>query len=169
MWDDWMERYNDIFRDEYGRLCNTQYEMNMKPKVKFHGVDYCCDKRVYQVNCKYIAIPTSMNKESCYKKAEYVKQWYPWLDNEEFNELVHFLNTEVIKEEIPVAEWHEPPKELTADEKFEKLKNNIRKKNEIQRKPKKNIIPRIDLVTITAIMMLLVTLGRIIISKGVVQ
>lgn len=43
------------------------------------------------------------------------------------------------------AEWHEilkeeeKPVELTPEEKFEELKNNIRKKNEIQRKPKRTV------------------------------
>ena len=79
-------------------------------------------------------------------------------------------NFNMYEKEKPVAESQEiPKKELTPEEKFEELKNNIRKKNEIQRKPKKNIVPRIDLVTITAIIMLLVIVGGIIISKGVIQ
>lgn len=168
MWEDWMQRYDAVIRDYDGIL--TQYEMNKRPKVKCYGVDCRCDKRVYKVNDKIIAIPVGMNKESLYKKSEYVHKNYPWLDEEEFAELVHFLNTEVIIEEKPVAEWHEiPKKELTPDEKFEELKNKINKKNEIQRKPKKSYIPRVDLVTILAAMILLMILGGIIISKGVIQ
>jgi hypothetical protein len=138
VWEDWMMRYDAAVRDYDGKL--TQYEMNKKPKVKFYGVDCGCDKRFYKVNDKIIAIPVGMNKESLYKKSEYVQKNYPWLDEEEFEAVVHYLNIEVIIEEKPVAEWHEiPKKELTPDEKFEELKNNIRKKNEIKRKTKRTV------------------------------
>ena len=76
---------------------------------------------------------------------------------------------EIIIEEKPIAEWQEIPKKgLTAEEKFEELKNKINKKNEIKREPKKSYIPRVSLVTVVTLMMLLVTLGGIIILKGVI-
>lgn len=161
MWDDYS------WRDFYGRLdariCDTPYEVNMKPVVRYYKTDCTADKRVYTVNDKIIAIPQALNEESCYKKAEYINEWYPWLDDEEFNELVKFLHNEIIANEKPIAAWQEPPKELTSEERFENLKNKMKKKNEIKREPKRNIVPRVDLVTVTVI---LVNIGLLIILRA---
>ena len=164
MWDD----YEDMFRDEYGRLsykmCDTQYNFNRREyerEVKFLFQDKT--HRHYQLGNCYFEIPISLNLTSVYNKLDYIEKHYPSLNDTQLLKITKFLSKERI---IPVAEWHEiPKKELTADEKFEELKNNIRKKNEIQRKPKE----KVSLVTVVALMMLLVTLSGIVISKGVIQ
>ena len=70
MWVDCMEYYQKNIGDYRNEIYTTTVLANMKPNIKCHGVDYRCDKRVYQVNCNFVAIPISMNKESLYKKAE---------------------------------------------------------------------------------------------------
>lgn len=110
--------------------CLDYFNIN---KVRFYTIDPMTQERVYKVNDRFVAIPESINKESIYKKAEYINNKYgTWLKEEEFEELVRYLN----REEIPVATWHEPPKELTPDEKFENLKKKIRKRNTVKRKKK---------------------------------
>lgn len=127
MWDDWMEKYEDV--------CGRP--LFQKPSARYYMTDYAQEKRVYEINHKYIAIPIALNKESCFKKAEYVKERYRWLDHEEFNELVKFLHREVIVDEKPKATWHESPRKLTSEEEFENLKKKIRKPVEVK-KIKKN-------------------------------
>lgn len=169
MWDDICN--TQAYRDIYGRLsyemCDTQYNFNRheyEREVKFLFQDKT--HRHYQLGNCYFEIPISMNQTSAYNKLDYIEKHYPSLNDTQLLKIAKFLS-----KDIPIAKWHEMPKEeekpveLTPDEKFEELKNNIRKKNEIQRKPKK----KVSLVTVVAIMILLVIAGGIIISKGVIQ
>ena len=163
MWDDICntQAYRDMIRDEYGR-CTQQYNFNRheyEREVKFLFQDKT--HRHYQLGNCYFEIPISMNQTSAYNKLDYIEKHYPSLNDTQLLKIAKFLS-----KDIPVAERQEiPKKELTPDEKFEELKNNIRKKNEIQRNSKN----KVSLVTIVAIMILLVIAGGIIISKGVIQ
>lgn len=137
MWDDGIKDYEDMFRDEYRRLsykmCDTQYNFNKREyerEVKFLFQDKTY--RHYQLGICYFEIPVSLNQTSAYNKLDYIEKHYPGLSDTQLLKIAKFLSKEMPKEE-------EKPVELTPDEKFEELKNNIKKKNENKRNHKKTV------------------------------
>lgn len=125
MWDDFCETqaYRDFFRNEYER-----YEYEREVKFLFQDKTH----RHYKLGNCYFEIPVSLNQTSAYNKLDYIEKHYPGLSDTQLLKIAKFLSKEIPKEE-------EKTVELTPEEKFEELKNNIKKKNEIQRKPKRTI------------------------------